>query len=105
VYKGCEHKSNASVSVAIAAAITAYSRIHMTSFIIENSKTICAIDTDGIKLTAELKSDQIGDKLGQMKDEGTFTEAVFLAPKVYGGITTDNQMVVKVKGLKEIISY
>ena len=34
-----------------------------------------------------------------------FKEAVFIAPKVYGGITTDEKMIVKVKGLKSPIRY
>jgi len=93
------------VSVPIAAAITAWSRIHMSKFILEYSEHICAIDTDGIKITTQMNSKEVGKDLGLMKDEGTFKEATFIAPKVYGGITTDDQMIVKVKGLKSPISY
>lgn len=105
MFKGEEDKPNTMVSVAIASAITAYSRIHMSNYIMQYSDYICAIDTDGIKITCYLDPSKVGSKLGEMKDEGTFKEAVFIAPKVYGGITTDDKMVVKVKGLKEPLSY
>jgi len=68
------------------------------------SNHICYIDTDGIKVNCELDSQYVGNKLGQMKFEGNFTQAVFLAPKVYGGVSS-NQMISKVKGLKDTISY
>jgi hypothetical protein len=93
------------VSVGIAAAISAWSRIEMTEYVMENSNNICYIDTDGIKITSELPSHQVGPKLGQMKWEGKFVESTFIAPKVYGGITTDSEMIIKVKGLKLPISY
>lgn len=71
----------------------------------KNSDNICCIDTDGIKITSELPSYQVGKELGKMKLEDKFIEATFIAPKVYGGITTDYKMIIKVKGLKEPISY
>jgi hypothetical protein len=70
-----------------------------------NSDDICAIDTDGIKLTTELDPSLIGSELGKMKDEGSFKEGVFIAPKVYGLIDDQANAIVKVKGLKEPISY
>jgi hypothetical protein len=39
-----------------------------------------------------------------MKLENIFTEAVYLAPKVYGGLTL-NYEVVKIKGLKNPVSF
>jgi hypothetical protein len=69
------------------------------------SHDICNIDTDGIKVTCELSSDEIGSKIGEMKFEGCFKEAVFIAPKVYGGIKSSGETLVKVKGLKSVISY
>lgn len=93
------------VSVPIAAAISAWSRIEMTKYVIEHSDSICCIDTDGCKITSTLDPSLVGKELGKMKFEGEFIEAVFIAPKVYGGITTTHEMVVKVKGLKSPISY
>ena len=92
------------ISVPISAAIAAWSRIHMTHYIMKYSNNICYIDTDGIKVNCELSSQYVGNKLGQMKFEGNFTQAVFIAPKVYGGVNS-NEMISKVKGLKDIISY
>jgi hypothetical protein len=71
----------------------------------EHSSDICAIDTDGIKLTCDINENLIGPELGKMKLEDEYIEGVFIAPKVYGGITNKNKMIVKVKGLKELISY
>lgn len=103
--KSNESADAPNVSVPIAASITAWSRINMSKYIMDNSEDICAIDTDGIKLTKDLNPKYVGTELGKMKDEGTFKEAVFIAPKVYGGITESNDMIIKVKGLKESISY
>ena len=40
-----------------------------------------------------------------MKLENKFKEIVFLAPKLYGGITEDNKEIIKIKGLKDRIKY
>lgn len=42
-----------------------------------------------------------GGNLGQFKLEYTVSRAVFLAPKVYGLLTTDGDEVIKVKGLTQ----
>ena len=99
------------ISVSIASAISSYSRINMNQYLIKNSKNIYAIDTDGIKIDVELDpSDIDSKKLGKMKYEYTFTEAVFPAPKVYGGKLEKpykdlDYELVKVKGLKNPIDY
>jgi len=93
------------VSIPVAAAIASYSRIHMTQFMIKYSNVICAIDTDGIKITSELDSKYVGTDLGLMKREYEFKEGCFIAPKVYGGITSLDKMIVKAKGVKGSLSY
>ena len=93
------------ISIPIAAAIASFSRIQMTDYVISNSENICAIDTDGIKISSELPPHQIGKDLGKMKFEGQFKEAVFIAPKVYGGVTKELDTLVKIKGLKTPISF
>lgn len=93
------------VSVPIAAAISAWSRVEMCDYVVKNSDNICCIDTDGIKVTCDLPAHQVGSDLGLMKLEDEFQEATFIAPKVYGGITKEHKMVIKVKGLKEPLSY
>lgn len=99
------------ISVPIAAAITAWSRIHMYHFLIKYANHILAIDTDGFKLDCQLELSEIDSKeLGKMKWEYTFTEAAFPASKVYGGYLKDRykqyeKELVKVKGLKNPIPY
>jgi hypothetical protein len=89
------------VSVPISSAIAAWSRIEMTKYVMDNSDTICCIDTDGIKLTNTLDPKHVGPALGLMKLEDVFKEAVFIAPKVYGGITDNNEDITKARGVKK----
>jgi hypothetical protein len=53
------------VSVAIASAITAYSRIKMTPYIMNYQNIIHSIDTDGVKYSGEIDSNLIGPELGK----------------------------------------
>ncbi len=95
-----EMETALNISIGVAAAITAWSRVAMTNYMVKYQDNLCYIDTDGIKVTCELDSSEVGSGLGQMKDEGSFSEAVFLAPKVYGCIAQDGSSLVKVKGVK-----
>jgi hypothetical protein len=99
------------ISIPISSAIAAYSRIEMSHYLNKYSNNIYAVDTDGIKVDCQLSTSEMHNKeLGKMKFEYTFTEAVFPAPKVYGGMlekpykkhTTE---LTKIKGLKNPISY
>ena len=72
-------------NVAIASAVTSYSRIHMIPFKIDGNCVYS--DTDSIFTTKNLKSTLIGSDLGLMKDElsgSTILEAYFLGIKRYG---------------------
>lgn len=93
------------INIAIAAAITAYARIHMSQF--KNNKNIELYysDTDSIDVTTPLNSNIINEELGSMKLENIFKRAVYLAPKVYGGININNESVIKIKGSKVKLSY
>lgn len=64
-FKNYQHIVNN--NVAIAAAITSYSRIHIMDFKLNND-TIYS-DTDSIILGNSINSFLIGPELGQMKDE------------------------------------
>ncbi|OLD85472.1 MAG: hypothetical protein AUG81_12640 [Verrucomicrobia bacterium 13_1_20CM_4_54_11] len=83
----------------------------MYHYLIKYGNNILAIDTDGIKVDCQIDPTEIDSKeLGKMKYEYTFIEAVFPAPKVYGGILEKpykqyEKELVKVKGLKNPISY
>ena len=57
-------------------------------------------DTDSIFIGGILPKDLIGSELGQFKLENSFKEIVFLGPKIYSGITTQNKTITKIKGFK-----
>src|ERR1700741_4637576 len=72
-------------NVAIAAAVTAYARIHMIPFKLHPGTAYT--DTDSAFIEGVLPNHLIGTELGMMKDElnGKFiTEAYFLGIKQYG---------------------
>jgi hypothetical protein len=76
----------------------------MSQFKTMKDYTIYYTDTDSIDVDRPLPDKYIGRELGLMKLEQIFNEAIFLAPKVYGGIT-DNYEYIRVKGLKNPIKY
>jgi len=76
----------------------------MTYFIVKYGDYLVYIDTDGIKLTCYIDPNEVGKELGLMKLEGEYEEGVFLAPKLYG-LINKIEMIVKVKGLKNPVSY
>jgi DNA polymerase type B, organellar and viral len=87
------------VNIAIASAITAYGRIHMSLFKNNPNFNLYYSDTDSAVVDSELPKSFIGDKLGKLKLEYTIDKAVFLAPKVYGLIDVDGIELIKAKGL------
>ena len=90
------------VNIAIASAITSYSRIHMSQFKNNPNYKLFYTDTDSIYINKPLDDDFISDKkLGKMKLEFIADKAIFIAPKVYGLITNDNRQIIKIKGLKD----
>nr|AWX52937.1 hypothetical protein [Lactarius sp. (in: basidiomycete fungi)] len=94
-------ESTHNVNVAIASAITAYSRIHMTQFKNNHNFNLYYSDTDSIYIDKALTEDLVNSKvLGRMKLEHVITKAIFLSPKVYYLETEDDKVIYKVKGLK-----
>jgi hypothetical protein len=94
-----ENESN--ISVGIAAAITAYARIHMTQFKNNQNINLFYTDTDSIYTDSELDEFFIDQKkLGKLKLEYFINEAVFLGPKSYC-LQNEKGLVTKVKGLKD----
>jgi DNA polymerase elongation subunit (family B) len=88
------------VSVATAAAITAYSRIHMSQFKNNPKINLYYTDTDSIYTDSEIDSSFIDSKvLGKLKLENVCTRAIFLTPKVYCLETISGELIFKVKGL------
>ena len=97
-------KKSLNISVAISACVTACARIHMSKFKTMDDLTLYYSDTDSIDIDKPLDSKYVGTELGKMKLEHIFDDALFLAPKVYGGITSSYEYV-KVKGLKNPVSF
>jgi hypothetical protein len=91
-------------SVVISSVVTASARIHMSIFKTDPNLKIFYTDTDSIDVNKVLDPRFIGNELGLMKLEHTFDEAIFLAPKMYGG-KTPNYEYVRVKGLKNPIEF
>ena len=103
-YENKEEKSVHNINVAISAAITAYSRIHMSHlkmYCVENNIKLYYSDTDSIYVNKPLPEELIDSKiLGKLKIEYILNKAIFLAPKVYCLETVDGKIISKVKGLK-----
>ena len=99
-----ENQRNYNTNIAIAAAITAGARVYMSYFKNMEDINIYYSDTDSICTDTPLDPKYVGGELGQFKLEHQFDEAVFLAPKVWGGKNKYYETV-KVKGLKNPVKY
>src|SRR5258706_3158850 len=108
IFHDDKNDSNLLINVAIAASITGYSRVFMSLFKNNPIIKLYYSDTDSAFIEGSLEDiypELVGKELGQLKPEYDFKEAVFLAPKVYGGITQEGESIVKAKGVKNIIPY
>jgi DNA polymerase elongation subunit (family B) len=89
------------VSIGIAAAITAYARIHMTQFKNNLDFNLYYSDTDSIYLDRPLPDYMVSStELGKLKLENVLDKAIFLAPKMYYLESEEGAIIYKVKGLK-----
>ena len=94
------------VNIAIASAVTAYARIHMSQFkdpkfLKENNINLYYTDTDSLYFDGPIPDHLISSTiLGKLKLEGIFDEAIFLAPKVYALKNLDSE-IIKIKGLSK----
>lgn len=85
-----KYQTSVRSNVAIAAAITAYGRIHMAKFKLKYADNLVYSDTDSIFITTPLDPSYIGDQLGMMKDElsgDIIDEMYVLGIKRYGYIS------------------
>jgi DNA polymerase elongation subunit (family B) len=95
-------------NVAIASAITAYSRVVLSKikkYCFDNNIKLYYFDTDSIFVDKTLPDLMVGKEIGLWKLEAKIKEGVFIAPKVYGYITVDNNEIVKCKGFKNKLSF
>jgi DNA polymerase type B, organellar and viral len=93
------------VSTGIASAVTAYSRIEINKLKIQFAENLLYSDTDSIFTDIKLSEDLINNKLGGLKLEYILEDAVFLAPKVYGGIMDNGKEISKVKGFSKPVNF
>ena len=99
-----EDTATHNVSISIAAAITAYSRIHMSQFKNNPEINLYYTDTDSIYTDSDIDESFIDEKnLGKLKLETTNKRAIFLTPKVYCLETVEGEFIHKVKGLSHDI--
>jgi hypothetical protein len=82
--KETSHNTNLNISIPFAYSIIAMARVYMSQF--KNNPLFDLLYTDTDCAFTDKAIDSIGQKLGQLKLEHDFLKAVFIAPKVYGGI-------------------
>jgi hypothetical protein len=105
----CEYNENEDmfhgldINVAIASAVTASGRMWMSTLKNNPNFNLYYSDTDSVAVDKPLPGFMIGEALGQFKLEYIIERAVFLAPKVYGLITTDGDEIIKIKGINNEI--
>ncbi len=105
-YSISNEKGKSFSNVAIAAAITSYSRIHKDKFKRLKKNPIYYSETDSVFLKEPQDDKYISNKIGAFKQESLIEKAVFVSPKTYAYITQDGKSVVKVKGFNsDQISY
>uniref|UniRef100_A0A896YU35 DNA-directed DNA polymerase n=1 Tax=Coniophora olivacea TaxID=85977 RepID=A0A896YU35_9AGAM len=87
-------------AVHIASAVTSYARVLISKFKNNPSYKLYYSDTDSIFIDKPLDPLFVGKELGQFKLEYIFKDVVFLAPKIYAGVTTEGNYICKIKGYK-----
>jgi len=92
------------VNIAIASAVSAYARIHMSPF--KNNNTLGNLyysDTDSAYFDKPLPDSMIDPKrLGALKLEGVYSKGIFLATKVYCLLDNNNNNIeIKIKGVNK----
>ena len=92
-------------NIAIASAITAYARIHMSQFKNNSDYNLYYTDTDSIYIDKPLDDSLVNNKLlSKLKLENIINKGIFLAPKVYYLETEDGKVIYKVKGFSHNIN-
>ena len=87
------------INIAIASAITSYSRIHMSQFKNNSNYKLFYSDTDSIYINKPLSEELISSsEIGKLKLEFIADKAIFLASKVYA-LENYKDYISKVKGL------
>ena len=78
----------------------------MFNIIKDNLDHIYYSDTDSLYLDKPLNKDLISStELGKLKLEYIFKDSVYIGPKIYAGITQDNDYICKIKGFKNSVDF
>ena len=104
----CSFHSNSTTTsnLAIATFVTAYARIHMSSFKNLKGFSLYYSDTDSLFLNKPLPSNVIDDKkLGFLKLENVFSSFIAVGAKSWIGLNTDGSSTSKMKGNKNKLNY
>jgi DNA polymerase elongation subunit (family B) len=103
-----ENNDLSQVNIAIASAVTAYARIHMSlpkhpDFLKKHNINLYYTDTDSLYLDGPLPNHMVDpSRLGAFKLEGVWDKGLFLSPKVYALENTETEdKIIKIKGLKK----
>ena len=80
-------------SIAIASAVTAYSRVYMSQIKNDPNINLYYSDTDSAFTDKPLDPSLVGSKIEQFKLEHHLKEGVFLGAKIYAAITSDNKYI------------
>lgn len=103
-----QEPSPSNVSVGLAAATTAYARIHLIDFKNLPENRCVYTDTDSVVMEKELDPQFVGKEMGQFKLEKFILKGFFVAPKMYAlcvpsdSSDKDYDVVIKAKGLGEL---
>ena len=85
------YEDNHMSSIGISAAVTAEARIFMDQFKNNPELELYYTDTDSAFFDKPLPDNLVGDELGQMRLVEVLDEAVFISPKIYGGVRTNSE--------------
>nr|YP_009690413.1 DNA polymerase family B [Coniferiporia sulphurascens]QEG57193.1 DNA polymerase family B [Coniferiporia sulphurascens] len=104
-FKNNKENASSNSNVAIALAVSAYSRILMSQFKNNPQYNLYYSDTDSIFIDKPLDPSFVDDKtIGKLKLEHVLSKLVALGAKMYGGVTDSGKEFTKVKGLKNKLS-
>lgn len=87
-------------NIAIASAVTAYSRIEIDKYKRIDGNQCYYTDTDSVFLSEPLPPEMVNIELGGMKLEDKVIKGVFVSSKVYGYQPPVGKPIVKIKGFK-----
>ena len=91
----------AAASIIAAAIFTAAARVHMSKFKNLPDTKLYYSDNDSIVINKPMDPKFVNNELGNLKLECFIYKAVFIAPKVYALVTSDNEEIIQIKGLSK----